>query len=69
MVRPAPVFLFSSFASSVIFDSAAASMPTSVSVEPRNSSLLKMSRSMLRPNDMLVAPMKTILLGFAIAVP
>ena len=35
---------------------------------PRNSSLLKMSRSMLRPNDMLVAPMKTILVVLAIAV-
>jgi hypothetical protein len=60
-ITPAPVLLFSSLASPVVFDSVAGLRPTRTSVEPRNSPLQKTSRSMLKPNDILVAPRKAIL--------
>jgi hypothetical protein len=60
MITPAPVLQFSNFAISVIFDNVAGFRPTSISVDPRNSLLQKMSRSMFKPNEMLVAPKKAI---------
>jgi hypothetical protein len=68
MITPAPILEFSNFATSVIFESFAGLRPTSTSVEPRSSLLQKMSRSIFRPKEMLVAPKKAILVGVFINV-